>query len=621
MCRSRQRLLLSPFICAIRSPARMEGAAGRSPSTETASSRALMNAMGRFMMQGYTMTSQHCPLCTTVLLRSRDGELYCSKCNAPVVAGDDDSVASATATRPAAASSPSTATRTTTATTNTVVAASASVTSPSAAAASPSKSDGKRTLAPRDVAAQRLGQRLIQGWKMLEDSCDVCNTPWMAHRSSPRKFCVLCDEWQDVLASKGSSTAAAAAPAAVVTQPVLAASVETAAVTVEDAPSRGVVESKEEEAPAAPAHAGDKAASMGLLSHLRRYAEQDDDDDDEGDARYADADDEAASNAAATASAAAPPVVDFIAALDAAEDDEEAIRIQLRRMRGAAAPAPAPSADTTNWASALNEVHAGIHADAAHGPSARVLTHAQQLAQTSGTLPPHADAVPVFGAVRVMDAPAGWANMTREQLNAYAAGTAGTAPSASTSAAAATAPAADTAAEAGEKSLIARAREMQDGASVSLGARDGNIGPSGRVVLMQKNDITIPEPDAARVRAMAAALQMAEQAELEQAAVVAPTPAAAVPAPTPAATAAAPVVAKTAPVAAMTAPPPVGVNAAIAALSAHLAAENARMIALISTCADGSATHGEESVSIIAARVARCADALRALHALQSVQV
>lgn len=121
-------------------------------------SRAVLNEISRMMLSGWTMTASTCPVtgCNTPLLRKGAGELYCASCAAPIrAAASGASVTFFTEPTPA----------------------------PRAQASREERSA---------TASKLLGQKLLQGWRMLADACRDCGTPLMMPKGSDRTVCVLC---------------------------------------------------------------------------------------------------------------------------------------------------------------------------------------------------------------------------------------------------------------------------------------------------------------------------------------------------------------------------------------------------------------------------------------------
>ena len=44
------------------------------------------------------------------------------------------------------------------------------------------------------MASQNMGALLIQGWTMMEESCDTCNVPLMQSRDKKQELCVECNK-------------------------------------------------------------------------------------------------------------------------------------------------------------------------------------------------------------------------------------------------------------------------------------------------------------------------------------------------------------------------------------------------------------------------------------------
>ena len=49
-------------------------------------------------------------------------------------------------------------------------------------------------VAKRDKVSKAMGDLLLQGWTMLQESCDDCNVPLMRNKKQ-EMVCVGCDKW------------------------------------------------------------------------------------------------------------------------------------------------------------------------------------------------------------------------------------------------------------------------------------------------------------------------------------------------------------------------------------------------------------------------------------------
>jgi uncharacterized Zn finger protein (UPF0148 family) len=150
--------------------------------------RAAMSIMTSKMLEGWTLLSSHCPICTTTLIKSKTNETFCSACNAPVVT-----------------SLPSSSTSSLPVTTKPVSSLSSSPTSSSPISSTSLSVTTETLLQPTrqtsrardDEASSRLGQRLLNGWKMLAEGCNKCGTPLMQPLKSMgggEPECVMCVE-------------------------------------------------------------------------------------------------------------------------------------------------------------------------------------------------------------------------------------------------------------------------------------------------------------------------------------------------------------------------------------------------------------------------------------------
>ena len=521
--------------------------------------------MTRKMLQGYAMTSEFCPTCKNVLLRSRSGELECAYC----------AVATTPHPAPTAATSPipTTAASTTTTTTTTSPLQTRSL-SPPMPTSRPSS----------DEASARLGRLLLQGWRMLDAACGSCNTPLMSSRGSDALHCVLCGD---------------------VDRPPPRPSATT--------PPGG-----------APPHARqpDRSASISLREAVAAA--------EAAEAEADEADDQARRDAEDATLAASPTM-------------RRAAEFSLRR----APPAPpsiqpqqqqqqqgwsngANSSDT--WAAALGEVHAGIAADAAGGPTARHLAPLPTTTTTPPILaaPPMGDEprqqrvpLPPLHAARVMNAPVGWQTMSPEELQAYAEGRSAPAPvrvAAPQAAATASTPHIGSVASPSQPPppRITQQPGLSPGSHVELDTASGNVGPSGAVVFLGSGKLEIPPPSQDLVARIEVGLaRAAAEEENARRAIAAATTAASASTSSSSVSVRSPLALTTPVTASASGPPatPANTSSALNALSISLERENETVVRL---AASFTASGGQDTEALAAAasRIARLVSGIAALRTL-----
>jgi uncharacterized Zn finger protein (UPF0148 family) len=178
--------------------------------------------MSKMMLEGWALTPSVCRRagCHTPLLRNRQGELYCTSCEARVVIENTEDEAEGTGRRAATARAllerrqqqqlqePEEAPERQAASAPAERASlqRAVVEQPAQpAAASLQRSEPQQPAAvparpvrsSSDEASRRLGEKLLAGWRMLAATCADCGVPLMQPRDAPgRQFCVSCETWR-----------------------------------------------------------------------------------------------------------------------------------------------------------------------------------------------------------------------------------------------------------------------------------------------------------------------------------------------------------------------------------------------------------------------------------------
>lgn len=123
-------------------------------------SEAGISSLSRLLLEGWTMLSTTCPTasCHMPLARSRDGRVTCTACATDIPAAPSSSSPTSAPTH----------------------------TEPSTAVVVPSSA--RR---PQVSVSAILGEKLLQGWTMLSDSCARCSTP-LLRDASGTLLCVSC---------------------------------------------------------------------------------------------------------------------------------------------------------------------------------------------------------------------------------------------------------------------------------------------------------------------------------------------------------------------------------------------------------------------------------------------
>lgn len=174
--------------------------------------------MGEKMMMGWTMLNATCPRidsdnarCNTPLLRDHDRKEYCACCDAYIISDEEASAMRNTTPTP---TTPAT-------TTNTVEMKSEEVVSPSSVKVKnaptnwmemtdaeinamnewkpPTEEDKveiKKANERRDKATKKIGEKLLQGWTMLNATCpkENCGIPLMGDKKDGHMWCLACDK-------------------------------------------------------------------------------------------------------------------------------------------------------------------------------------------------------------------------------------------------------------------------------------------------------------------------------------------------------------------------------------------------------------------------------------------
>lgn len=166
--------------------------------------------LGRYMLQGWTLTDVNCPKSDCIgcpLMRSKAGSEFCARCDGGPV--EDKMNASPAASSNASIPDP-TLTRSRTTTPPTPILppqeTEAQEIEPFNPIASPEVLESRRIQS--DLASTRIGQLLLQGWTLLDASCEngtcwaipLMRSPKRIPTSDPsfkRKWCVICEQyWQ-----------------------------------------------------------------------------------------------------------------------------------------------------------------------------------------------------------------------------------------------------------------------------------------------------------------------------------------------------------------------------------------------------------------------------------------
>lgn len=154
--------------------------------------------MGDLLMQGWKLRGQSCPLCNTALM-SREEAWRCVKCDLPVLREKEmtaeqrewksergqkkDAVEKELENSHAESKLP--------------LPPSSFVSLEDA-----KKEYDRKNRKKQDEVSSRIGERMLQGWRLLGTQCATCETtPLMSHDNGPR-FCVLCNRYVDKTAGK-----------------------------------------------------------------------------------------------------------------------------------------------------------------------------------------------------------------------------------------------------------------------------------------------------------------------------------------------------------------------------------------------------------------------------------
>lgn len=496
--------------------------------------RTLMNAMSRMMLEGWGMSSSVCTreACATPLLRNRTGELYCAGCDMRVVVqagpeqdgpdGEDetslrsllrrrtrpaDEPTQAPAPAPSAASIPSPTRPAPSPPRHTAVDAPAPAPAamvapaPSQTAtpvAAPAPSPARPPTPSTNVASQRLGAKLLAGWRMLSDTCGDCGIPLMQPRNEARRQCVGCERW-----FMPESSVPVAAPGGSHVAPAVAAAPQAASAPIAPSPVRPAPEPS---AAAANQHYDDDDDAEAHAFQLRLLQAQRDRTTarEAGAARIA-AGSSGHSAASSSEWADALAEVNASAAADAARARPAAVHATNGPRSAAAAPASAsdPTSHPTSAGGSPASAYPSAPASASAGGSAQTTT------------------IPIVSS-RILPAPSGWASLSDEQLATAAASAAGgavrlgagtgAAPSNSSSISGGAAATAAAAAPSAQRQQQAQGDEPR----AIPGALDGNVGPSGRMTRMTSRVYSVAQPEPDRVTRMAAALEVAQRSGWEE---------------------------------------------------------------------------------------------------------
>jgi uncharacterized Zn finger protein (UPF0148 family) len=351
--------------------------------------------MSKLILEGWTMTAEVCPIptCHIPLLKNKQNELFCAGCNATLL--NESQVP-----YPATSSSVQTvlhqgSPKSSNQRVERNIEDDYVIVEKPIMPHSPRSISGASNASPNppvQSTSQKLGAKLLQGWRMLGESCVDCGVPFMQPKpsepNSNKVFCVQCESWLDSSKVVGEGSGLGEEkPSAQVSPPVPSSSFTHQ--TINDDEN----EEEEEEF---------------------RNVEKDD------------ADDE--------------PIDREAAALQARIAYEQTKR-SLERARlareivkeeplatAASAPRRSGPASEPAWTAALEDVSAGIRRDEAGGPNARTLVSARSQpdnqpaseSSSSSSSRWQAPILPVSPSVMftsvVKQAPRGWESMTTEEL-------------------------------------------------------------------------------------------------------------------------------------------------------------------------------------------------------------
>ena len=154
-------------------------------------------AMGKALLEGWRMMADVCPLCSSPLCSSpkaKGGEVWCLRCKLPCSAPGSDKPPPSLRSKPVGGGS-SAAPPSTPAAPPLEPSEPALAASPFAAVAGGLA--GYR--ARRDESSAKIGQRMLQGWTLLGDTCpsvDTCTgIPLMSKPAGKARLCVSCERF------------------------------------------------------------------------------------------------------------------------------------------------------------------------------------------------------------------------------------------------------------------------------------------------------------------------------------------------------------------------------------------------------------------------------------------
>lgn len=126
-----------------------------------------IKAMGDLILKGWTMTDLGCSICQIPLMRSRDGQEVCTLCSQSIATKKAPLIP---AKRELSEEPPM-----------------------------PAQSAPKKQESKSDSASRLIGQKMLQGWALLNAECVHCQgIPLVGHRKMKVSACVICDaeyEW------------------------------------------------------------------------------------------------------------------------------------------------------------------------------------------------------------------------------------------------------------------------------------------------------------------------------------------------------------------------------------------------------------------------------------------
>ncbi|KAM7536490.1 hypothetical protein Aperf_G00000088284 [Anoplocephala perfoliata] len=152
--------------------------------------------MGQYLLKGWRMLGDSCPVCDTILFSNKDGSVYCIACNEVdnLNKAGTDSVPTGESVRDNACGdvfqsvekqhSPDSS--------NNLSQSSLSIVTTSGSAKTSVEIDRKRRRS--DNISELMGQYLLKGWRKLDEYCPVCNTVLLRNKEG-NLFCVACDKF------------------------------------------------------------------------------------------------------------------------------------------------------------------------------------------------------------------------------------------------------------------------------------------------------------------------------------------------------------------------------------------------------------------------------------------